>query len=73
MDAPRLREVALKAIGKNPAKEPENPLFDSLDKLEIITAMHDTFGDQVAGVDNLDDFSDLDSLTAMLKGHGVIS
>ena len=73
MDAHGLRDVALKAIGKNPAKEPENPLFDSLDKLEIITAMHDTFGDQVAGVDNLDDFSDLDSLTAILKAHGVIS
>jgi acyl carrier protein len=73
MDATGLREVALKAIGKNVSSEPENPVFDSLDKLEIITALHDTFGDGVAQVDDLDDFSDLESLTAILKAHGVIN
>jgi hypothetical protein len=73
MEAHELRAVALKAIGKDPAKEPENPLFDSLDKLEIITVLHDTFGDRVAGVDDLDDFSDLDSLTEILKAHDIVS
>lgn len=73
MDANVLRDLALKAIGKNPAAEVENPQFDSLDKLEIITALHDELGDAISGVDDLDNFTDLETLTNLLKAHGVIA
>lgn len=73
MNSSELRIMALTALQKNPDTEPENPKWDSLDKLEIITAVHDSFGDQVADVADLDNFSDLESLYQILNKHGLVS
>lgn len=73
MNKSELREFAIKAVGRNPDKEPENPLFDSLDKLEIISSVYDTFGDAANSISELDNFSDLDSLFEILKASGLVN
>ena len=72
MNRSSLRDFAVVSIGKDPAKESENPAFDSLDKLEIISAGHDYFGNKVANVAELDNFVDLDSLYEILNAHGLV-
>ncbi len=72
MNRTSLREFAVVSIGKDPTKESENPAFDSLDKLEIISAVHDHFGEKVADVAELDNFVDLDSLYEILRAHGLV-
>lgn len=73
MNASQLRLLALTALHKNPDTEPANPQWDSLDKLEIISTIHDTFGEKVADVDELDNFSDLDTLREILKKHNLVN
>ena len=72
MNKSELREFAIKTVGRTSDKEPENPLFDSLDKLEIISAVYDTFGDQANAIAELDNFSDLDSLFDILKASNLV-
>lgn len=72
MNKSELREFAIKAVGRTPEKEPENPLFDSLDKLEIISAVYDAFGDQANTIVELDNFSDLNSLYEILKASNLV-
>lgn len=72
MNKAELREFTIKAVGRIPEKEPENPLFDSLDKLEIISAIYDFFGDQANEIKELDDFVDFDSLYDILKGSKLV-
>jgi acyl carrier protein len=64
--------LAVTALQKNPETEPANPQWDSLDKLEIISAIHDTFGQDVADLDDLDNFSDFESLLTILKKHNLV-
>ncbi len=72
MNASELRLLALSALQKNPETEPENPQFDSLDKLEIISAVHDTFGEKVTDLTELDNFSDFQTLLEILKKHNLV-
>lgn len=72
MEAAELRVLAVKALQKNPETEPANPQWDSLDKLEIISAIHDTFGEEVANLEDLDNFSDFESLLAILRKHDLV-
>lgn len=73
MNSSELRSLAITALQKNPESEPENPQWDSLDKLEILTAIHDTFGEKVSDLSELDNFSDFESLNEILKKHGLVS
>ncbi len=73
MNASELRLLAITALQKNAETEPENPQWDSLDKLEIISAIHDTFGEKVADLDELDNFSDFESLLEILKKHNLVN
>lgn len=72
MDIAELRTFTAEALGKDPATAPENPEWDSLDKLEIITHLHDLLGDAASGIANLDNFADLDSLAAILRERGLV-
>lgn len=72
MNASELRKLAISALQKNPETEPDNPEWDSLDKLEIISAVHDTFREKVADIEDLDDFSDFESLYKILKGNNLV-
>lgn len=72
MNASNLRELTLSTLNRNSQTEPENPVFDSLDKLEIISAIHDEFGSKVADIDGLDEFADFDGLYKILKQHNVV-
>lgn len=73
MNSSELRILAITALQKNPETEPENPQWDSLDKLEIISAVHDAFGEKVSDLTELDNFSDFESLNEILKNHGLVS
>lgn len=73
MNKTELREFAIKTVGRTPEKEPENPQFDSLDKLEIISAVYDTFGDKANAIVELDNFSDLNSLFVILKKSNLVN
>lgn len=73
MNKNELREFAIKAVGRSPEKEPENPQFDSLDKLEIISAVYDNFGDEANSVTELDNFYDFDSLFEILKANNLVN
>lgn len=72
MDIVELHAVTARALGKDPAAVPENPEWDSLDKLEIITSLHDDFGDRFAQVTDLDGFTDLAGLAAVLRRSGLL-
>ena len=72
MDVTELRTLTAEALGKDPKAVPANPEWDSLDKLEIITHLHDTLGDKVNSVDGLDNFNDLESLAAILRESGLV-
>ncbi len=72
MDVTELRKITAEALGKDIATVPENPEWDSLDKLEIITHLHDVFGEKVNDIDDLDDFEDLDSLARVLRSGGLV-
>jgi acyl carrier protein len=72
MNKKELREFAIKAVGRSPEKEPENPQFDSLDKLEIISAVYDQFGDEANSITELDNFSDLETLFVILKESNLV-
>ena len=72
MDISELRRVTAVAIGKDPEAQPENPEWDSLDQLEIITNLHEIFGSKAAEVDDLENFNDLESLAAVLRKSGLV-
>lgn len=72
MDVTELRKITADALGKDVVTEPENPEWDSLDKLEIISHLHDVFGESVNQIDDLDNFVDLNSLAALLSESGLI-
>lgn len=72
MDLTELRTVTAQALGKDPASVPANPEWDSLDKLEIITHLHDVLGDKANDVGDLDNFTDLESLAAILRERGLL-
>ena len=72
MDITELRTVTANALGKDPASLPANPAWDSLDKLEIITHLHDVLGDKADEVSDLDNFVDLESLAALLRESGLV-
>lgn len=73
MTKEELRLFCIKSVGRSPEKESQNPAFDSLDKLEIISALHDKFGDAAGSINDLDNFFDLDSLFDILKTHELVS
>ena len=72
MDVSELRTITAQALGKDPSTVPANPQWDSLDKLEIITHLHDVLADKASDVGDLDNFSDLDSLAALLRERGLV-
>ena len=72
MDISELRRVTAVAIGKDPATQPENPEWDSLDQLEIITHLHEVFGSKAADIEDLENFTDLESLAAVLRKSGLV-
>ncbi|GAB2823900.1 hypothetical protein GCM10027022_13150 [Alpinimonas psychrophila] len=72
MNESELRLLAVLALQKDPETEPENPQWDSLDKLEIISALHDEFGDKVASLDELDNFSDFETLLEIMKKNNLV-
>lgn len=72
MNIDELKIVTADALGKDPSAVSANPQWDSLDKLEIITQLHDVFGEKVNDVSDLDNFSDLESLAAILRESGLI-
>jgi acyl carrier protein len=71
MDLQELRIFTAEALGKDPLTLPENPTWDSLDQLEIITNLHDRLGEKVGEAD-LDNFTDLESLAAILRERGLV-
>ena len=72
MDIVELHAVTARALGKDPAAVPENPEWDSLDRLEIITHLHEVLGDDVNRIENLESFVDLETLAALLKENGLV-
>jgi len=72
MDVTELRTITAEALGKDPKTVSVNPEWDSLDKLEIITHLHDVLGDEVNSVEDLDNFNDLESLAAILRESGLV-
>jgi hypothetical protein len=72
MNIADLRIITAEALGKDPTLVPENPQWDSLDKLEIISHLHDVLGEDAQEVSDLDDFSDLESLVRLLRGSGLV-
>lgn len=72
MDIAQLKNLTSEALGKDPATVGDNPQWDSLDKLEIITHLHEVLGAEANKVDDLDNFRDLDSLAALLRGSGLV-
>jgi len=72
MDVPELRTITAEALGKDPNTVAENPQWDSLDKLEIITHLHDVLADGDKEIGDLDNFSDLESLAALLRERGFV-
>jgi|GEM_PF-3295844 len=72
MDISELRRVTAEAIGKDPETQPDNPEWDSLDQLEIITNLHEVFGSKAADIEDLENFTDLESLAALLRKSGLV-
>ena len=72
MDVTELRTITAEALGKDPKTVSANPEWDSLDKLEIITHLHEVLGDEVNRVKDLDNFDDLESLAAILRESGLV-
>lgn len=72
MDIVELKNVTAAALGKDPASQSENPEWDSLDQLEIITHLHEVFGSKAADVEDLEDFHDLESLAGILRKSGLV-
>lgn len=72
MDIAELKIVTAAALGKDPATQPENPEWDSLDQLEIITHLHDVFGSKAAEIEDLENFHDLESLAAILRKSHLV-
>ena len=72
MDVTELRRVTAEALGKDPATVPENPEWDSLDQLEIISHLHEVLGSRANEIDDLENFKDLESLTAVLRTSGIL-
>ncbi|MBU1587290.1 MAG: hypothetical protein KKH51_05020 [Actinobacteria bacterium] len=72
MDMSELRRFTIESLGKNPDTEPAVPEWDSLDRLEIITNLHDKFGDAANEIPNLENFTDLDNLGEMLRERGLV-
>jgi acyl carrier protein len=72
MDAAELKLVTAEALGKDPDSLPENPQWDSLDQLEIISHLHDVLGDRANTIDDLENFTDLESLTDVLRNSGLV-
>jgi acyl carrier protein len=72
MDVAELKRVTAEALGKDPATLPENPEWDSLDQLEIISHLHDVLGARANEIDDLDNFKDLESLASVLRQSGVV-
>ena len=72
MDITALRTLTAEALGKDPATAPENPEWDSLDRLEIISHLHEVLGDDVNRIENLESFVDLETLAALLKENGLV-
>jgi acyl carrier protein len=72
MDMTELRTITAEALGKKVEDVGANPEWDSLDKLEIITHLHDVLGDSVKDLGDLDNFSDLESLAQLLREGGIV-
>lgn len=73
MNKQEFRIFTITALQKDPSLEAENPKWDSLDKLEIISAVHDEFGEVVSTVSDLDYFEDFETLYELLKKHKIVS
>jgi acyl carrier protein len=72
MDVAELKTITAEALGKDPNTLPDNPQWDSLDQLEIISHLHDVLGDRANTIDDLENFSDLESLTEILRKSGLV-
>ncbi len=72
MNIAELKTVTAEALGKDPNSVPANPEWDSLDKLEIISHLHDVFGASANDVSDLDNFHDFESLASLLRESGLV-
>ena len=72
MDVAELKKVTAEALGKDPATLPENPEWDSLDQLEIISHLHDVLGASANQIEDLENFKDLEGLASVLRKSGVV-
>ena len=72
MNITELKTVTAEALGKDPLLLPANPEWVSLDKLEIITPLHEVFGASANDVGDLDNFKDLESLASLLRESGLV-
>jgi len=72
MDMSELRAFTAESLGKDPATAPADPEWDSFDRLEIITNLHDLLGEAANDIPNLENFTDLESLAGLLRERGIV-
>lgn len=73
MSLDELTMLVSTALGKSPeiiARQTED--WDSLDRLEIITHLHDFLGEKANTLEGLNDFNNLDSLSEVMRKEGLV-
>lgn len=73
MDEAELRKFLHHTLDSSPENETANVEWDSLEKLAIISALHDKFGSSVSNIDGLDNFDDFEGLLRILRDNNIVS
>lgn len=73
MSLDELTDIVSTALGKSRAVITGQTVdWDSLDRLEIITHLHDVLGEKASALEGLNDFNNLDTLAEVLRKDGFV-